>query len=65
MSSTETILDKFRRPIAKKVTEGQYTYLKECSGRNIAIFDSSNNQTYDSNRKFVGCGNILDRFIPN
>lgn len=64
MSTTETIVDKFRRPIAKKLTEGKYTYLKECSGRNIAIFDSSNNRTYDANRKFLGDGNILDRYIP-
>lgn len=64
MSAMETIYDKNRRPIAKKSTEGKYTYLKECTGRNIAIYDSSRNQTFDCNRKFACNGNILDSFIP-
>lgn len=65
MSTTETIVDKLRRPIAKKLTEGRYTYLKECTGRNIAIFDADRNQTFDANRKFIGNGNLLDRYIPH
>jgi len=53
-----------RKPVARKVSCGNYLHLKELSGRDIAIYDSSCNRTYDGNRKFVGDGNMLDRYIP-
>lgn len=53
-----------RRPIARKVQAGQYTYLQTLSGTNLAKFDSKSNQTYDRNGRFYGNGNQLDRLLP-
>lgn len=62
--SIETIYNKKRIPIAKKITEGKYTYLKECNGKLIAVYDSYCDKTFDSGRKFIGNGDQLSRFLP-
>jgi len=62
--SIETIYNKQRIPIAKKSTEGKYTYLKECNGKLIAVYDSYCDKTFDSGRKFIGNGDQLSRFLP-
>lgn len=60
----ETIYNARRQPIAKKTQSGKYTYLNTCTGKVIAIYDSYCDKTFDANRRFVGTGDILDRFIP-
>lgn len=63
--SYEVLYNKNRRVVGRMQDDGRYIYLKDPNGKNIAIYDTSNNKSYDKDRKFIGYGNILARFIPN
>lgn len=61
---TETFKNTNRLPVAYIDVAGQYEYLKNMSNQTLAIFDNSCNRTFDKNRKYIGEGNMLQRFIP-